>query len=244
MTSKRPPHIRFSDEEAVAILKALECGVSVRRMAKKLGCSENTLRGMRDGKTYGWVIKGLGDWKGTVMAKGDLTAEQVKSVLRQAIAGHSGVKIAAWAGCNPETVRRILRGETHIGVTVEGDEKLKARHEKRLAQAKGQGFVSGIEEVFPKRQTLAERQEQAKEAEIVESGLRLLARQAELEAEWAKEKAERENAEAAAVAKAAEAGKMLDFSREALDAEAARLREEEVRRVREEAKREGAGYGD
>lgn len=31
-------------------------------------------------------------------------------------------------------------------------------------------------------------------------------------------------------------------SREALDAEAARLREEEVRRAREEAKREGAGY--
>lgn len=33
-------------------------------------------------------------------------------------------------------------------------------------------------------------------------------------------------------------------SREALDAEAARLKEEEVRRVREEAKREGAGYGE
>lgn len=33
-------------------------------------------------------------------------------------------------------------------------------------------------------------------------------------------------------------------SREALDAEAAKLREEEVRRAREEAKREGAGYGE
>lgn len=33
-------------------------------------------------------------------------------------------------------------------------------------------------------------------------------------------------------------------SREALDAEAARLKEEEVRRAREEAKREGAGYGE
>lgn len=34
------------------------------------------------------------------------------------------------------------------------------------------------------------------------------------------------------------------ISREALDKEAARLREEEVRKAREEAKKEGAGYGE
>lgn len=51
----RPPHIRFSDAEALAILKALDGGMSVRRAAKVWRCSENTLRAMRAGRTYGWL---------------------------------------------------------------------------------------------------------------------------------------------------------------------------------------------
>lgn len=60
MTTKRPPHIRFSDAEALAILTGLENGLSIRRTAKRWGCSENTLRKMRAGKTYGWVNKPAG----------------------------------------------------------------------------------------------------------------------------------------------------------------------------------------
>jgi len=55
MTIKKPSRIRFSDAEAEAILAGLANGLSIRRTAKKWGCSENTLRGMRAGKTYKWL---------------------------------------------------------------------------------------------------------------------------------------------------------------------------------------------
>lgn len=70
------------------------------------------------------------------MERADLQEDEVKQILRKAIEGWSGAKIARWKGCNPETVRRILRGETHISVREPGDEMLKTRHEALLAYAK------------------------------------------------------------------------------------------------------------
>jgi len=110
------------------------------------------------------------------MAKADLGIEQVKDILRKAIEGKSATAIAGWAGCNPETVRRILRGETHIGVEVEGEEKLATRHAKRVAYNENLKKETGFDRPFTTRKNLREQAAEEAAREAAEHAERMVKR--------------------------------------------------------------------
>lgn len=114
--------------------------------------------------------------RGKVMAKADLGVERVKDILRKAIEGKSAAAIAGWAGCNPETVRRILRGETHIGVEVEGEEKLATRHAKRVAYNENLKKETGFDRPFTTRKNLREQAAEEAARETAEHTERMLKR--------------------------------------------------------------------
>jgi predicted transcriptional regulator len=55
------------------------------------------------------------------MAK-SLTDDQVRQAKQLGLAGVKPVRIARAFGCNVETIRRYLRGESRAGIVVEGEE--------------------------------------------------------------------------------------------------------------------------
>jgi DNA-binding NarL/FixJ family response regulator len=54
--TKPAPHTRFSDQAVREIRKMLGEGMSVYRLARQLECSETTIRDIKHGKSYRWVI--------------------------------------------------------------------------------------------------------------------------------------------------------------------------------------------
>lgn len=98
-----------------------------------------------------------------MMAKGQLEVEEVVQVLQMAVRGMTAVDIAMEVDCNPETIRRILRGETHISVRVPGDEVLKRRHKR---QGAGAEVPATPMQPFVPRRNLRERAEEEEAAEM------------------------------------------------------------------------------